>query len=80
MLDTMLSSSEAPVHYTWDPSKPVGARLELAADCKDKVVSQEFLKVRFRSGSVHPACSAHSCDGALSRGLACRARRTCRCC
>eukprot|EP01051_Picozoa_sp_SAG22_P002125 SAG22_NODE_93_length_20834_cov_27.179503_3_plen_436_part_00 len=38
------AEEEDPVHYTWDPSKPVGKRLHVAPECKDKVIDKKFLE------------------------------------
>ena len=38
------AGGEDPVHYTWDPRKAVGQRLEVAPDCKHRVVDPTFLK------------------------------------
>ena len=46
MLETMskVGAGDQPVHYTWDPRKPVGSMLAVSADCKHMVVDPTFLK------------------------------------
>lgn len=43
MLSAMTNDDESPMHYTWDPTRSPGSRLEVAADCHDKIIDEKFL-------------------------------------
>jgi pyruvate/2-oxoacid:ferredoxin oxidoreductase beta subunit len=43
LLSAMNNDGESPMHYTFDPTRPAGSRLDVAADCREKIIDEKFL-------------------------------------
>lgn len=44
MLSAMQNTTELPIHYSYDPTQPPGARLDVAADSKKDIISAKFIE------------------------------------